>query len=111
MFLLWGVDQGMLKDCFLVTLDDVKKFERAVVSGKPFESESAKRRVARKNDDSAEEPNDGSDAERETASDREPPQVVRYNFWSSTASRSNPNQNNARRSIMAFLQDQSSDNE
>jgi len=75
-------------------LDDVQKFERAIVSGKPFKTESPRRRVAKRDGDSAEDPNNDSDSGSESVSEREPPKV-----------------NNARRSIMAFLQDQSSDDD
>ena len=68
----------------MVTLDDVQQFERAIVSGKPFKTESPKRRVGKGNDDSAEDSNNGSDPESETASDREPPQVVGCIFWSTS---------------------------
>lgn len=74
-------------------LDDVQKFERAIVSGKPFKTERSSRRVV-KSGDNADDANDGSDSGSEDASDHEPPKV-----------------NNARRSIMAFLQDQSSDDD
>jgi len=60
--------------------DDVQKFERAIVSGKPFKTESPRRRVAKKNDDSAEDPNDSSDSGRDSASEREPPKVVSCNL-------------------------------
>ena len=56
--------------------DDVQKFERAIVSGKPFKTESPRRRVAKKNGDTAEDPNDSSDSGSESASEREPPKVV-----------------------------------
>ncbi|KAI9456107.1 hypothetical protein F5148DRAFT_1324351 [Russula earlei] len=72
-------------------LDDVQKFERAIVSGKPFKTESASRRVA-KSGNNADDAYDSSDSGSKITSDHERPQV-----------------NNARRSIMAFLQDQSSD--
>lgn len=60
--------------------DDVQKFERAIVSGKPFKTESPKRRVAKKNGDAAEDPNDSSDSGSESASEREPPKVVSCNL-------------------------------
>ncbi|KAI0281149.1 hypothetical protein BGY98DRAFT_1095093 [Russula aff. rugulosa BPL654] len=76
-------------------LDDVQKFERAIVSGKPFKTESTSRRLAKSSGNNADDDNDisGSGSESEFA-DHEPPKI-----------------NNARRSIMAFLQDQSSDDE
>ncbi|KAH9986655.1 hypothetical protein BJV74DRAFT_885881 [Russula compacta] len=73
-------------------LDDVQKFERAIVSGTPFQTESTRRRVVKGDGTNADDANDGSDPGSESTSDHEPPKV-----------------NNARRSIMAFLQDQSSD--
>ena len=60
--------------------DDVQKFERAIVSGKPFKTESPRRRVARKNGDTAEDPNDSSDSGSESVSEREPPKVVSCNL-------------------------------
>ncbi|KAH9968415.1 hypothetical protein BGW80DRAFT_1338390, partial [Lactifluus volemus] len=73
-------------------LDDVQKFERAIVSGKPFKTESPRKRVPKGDIDEASDANDTSGSSSASESDREPPKV-----------------NNARRSIMAFLQDQSSD--
>jgi hypothetical protein len=61
-------------------LDDVQKFERAIVSGKPFKTESARRRVVKKNDESAEDPNDSSDSGHDSTSEREPPKVVSCNL-------------------------------
>jgi len=75
-------------------LDDVQKFERAIVSGKPFKTERSSRRVAKTSGDNADDADDGSDSGSEDASDHEPPKA-----------------NNARRSIMAFLQDQRSDDD
>jgi len=76
-------------------LDDVQKFERAIVSGKPFKTENTTRRLAKRGDSKADNANDISGPGSESESvDREPPKM-----------------NNARRSIMAFLQDQSSDDE
>ncbi|KAI0246896.1 hypothetical protein BJV78DRAFT_1285976 [Lactifluus subvellereus] len=72
-------------------LDDVQKFERAIVSGKPFKTEGVRRGVPKGDTDDA---NDASDSGSDSTSAREPPKV-----------------NNARRSIMAFLQDQSSDDD
>lgn len=60
--------------------DDVQKFERAIVSGKPFKTESARRRVAKNNDNSAEDPNDSSDSGHDSASERGPPKVVSCNL-------------------------------
>jgi len=76
-------------------LDDVQQFERAIASGKPFKTESTSRRLAKRRGSNADNANDSSDPGSESESvDHEPPKV-----------------NNARRSIMAFLQDQSSDDE
>lgn len=76
-------------------LDDVQNFERAIVSGKPFKTESTSRRLARRKGSNADNANDSSGPGSESESaDHEPPKM-----------------NNARRSIMAFLQDQSSDDE
>jgi len=72
-------------------LDDVQKFEKAIVSGKPFKTESPRRGVPKRNADDA---NDASDPGSDSTSAPEPPKV-----------------NNARRSIMAFLQDQSSEDD
>ncbi len=88
--------------------DDVQRFERAVVSGKPFKSESTNRRLSKTGsnaDNDSSEP--GSESE---FTDHEPPKMVSCD---SNYGPSIPDfrQNNARRSIMAFLQDQSSDNE
>ena len=55
-------------DIYAITcLDDVQKFERAIVSGKPFETES------KRNIDDA---NDASDPGSDSTSAREPPKVV-----------------------------------
>jgi len=75
-------------------LDDVQKFERAIVSGKPFETERSSRRVVKRGGGDADDADDGSDPGSEDAPDHEPAKT-----------------NNARRSIMAFLQDQSSDDD
>jgi hypothetical protein len=61
-------------------LDDVQKFERAIVSGKPFKTESPRRRVAKRDGDSAEDPNNDSDSGSESVSEREPPKVVSCNL-------------------------------
>jgi len=60
-------------------IDDVQKFERAIVSGKPFKTERSSRRVV-KSGDNADDANDGSDPGSEEASDHEPPKAVRCNF-------------------------------
>ena len=60
--------------------DDVQKFEKAIVSGKPFKTESPKRRVVKKDGDTAEDPNDSSDSGSESESEREPPKVVSCNL-------------------------------
>jgi len=75
-------------------LDDVQKFERAIVSGKPFKTESTSRRAAKRSSCNVDDASDGSNSESQSVSDHEPPRT-----------------NNARRSIMAFLQDQSSDDD
>ncbi|KAI0296559.1 hypothetical protein B0F90DRAFT_1811298 [Multifurca ochricompacta] len=73
-------------------LDDVQTFERAVVSGKPLKAEGRGRRMLKKGADTTNDADIGSDSGSESESDRQPPKG-----------------NTARRSIMAFLQDQSSD--
>lgn len=77
---------------FAQELDDVQRFGRAVAAGKPFETEGTSKRVSKRGGDKDKIPDDASDQDSESASDRQQPVV-----------------NNARKSIMAFLQDQSSD--
>ncbi|KAH9074919.1 hypothetical protein EDB83DRAFT_1880588 [Lactarius deliciosus] len=79
---------------FAQELDDVQRFGRAVAAGKPFETEGTSKRVSKRGGDKDEIPDDASDQDSESASDRQQPVV-----------------NNARKSIMAFLQDQSSDDD
>ncbi|KAH9057449.1 hypothetical protein EDB87DRAFT_1099126 [Lactarius vividus] len=81
---------------FAQELDDVQRFGRAVAAGKPFETEGTSKRVSKRGGDQDKIPDDASDQESGSASDRQQPVV---------------NQNNARKSIMAFLQDQSSDDD
>jgi len=84
---------NVVDTCYLS--DDVQKFERAIVSGKPFKTESTSSRIAKRRGSNADKTNDSSSPGSESESaDHEPPKM-----------------NSARRSIMAFLQDQSSDDE
>jgi len=76
-------------------LDDVQNFERAITSGKPFKTEGTSRRLDKRRGSNADNADDSSGPGSESESaDPEPPKI-----------------NNARRSIMAFLKDQSSDDE
>jgi hypothetical protein len=60
--------------------DDVQKFERAIVSGKPFKTENTTRRLAKRGDSKADNANDISGPGSESESvDREPPKMVSYN--------------------------------
>lgn len=59
--------------------DDVQKFEKAIVSGKPFQTESTRRRVVKGNSTNADDANDDSDPGSESTSDHEPPKVVSNN--------------------------------
>jgi hypothetical protein len=80
---------------FAQELDDVQRFGKAIAAGKPFETRGTSKRVSKGAGDEDNKPDDdASGQESESASDRQQPVV-----------------NNARRSIMAFLQDQSSDND
>jgi len=79
---------------FAQELDDVQRFGRAIAAGKPFETQGTSKRVPRSGGDEDEKMDDVSDQESESASELPQPVV-----------------NNARRSIMAFLQDQSSDDD
>ncbi|KAH9024965.1 hypothetical protein EDB84DRAFT_1505661 [Lactarius hengduanensis] len=79
---------------FAQELDDVQSFGRAVAAGKPFQTEGPSKRVSKRGGDKDKIPDDASDQDSESASDRQQPVV-----------------NNARKSIMAFLQDQSSDDD
>ena len=57
--------------------DDVQQFERAIVSGKPFKSESTSRRLAKRRGSNADNANDSSGPGSESESvDHEPPKVV-----------------------------------
>jgi hypothetical protein len=57
--------------------DDVQKFERAIVSGKPFRTDNASRRLAKSNGNNADNANDSSGPGSESeSSDREPPKMV-----------------------------------
>lgn len=58
----------------------MQKFEKAIVSGRPFKTESPKRRMVKRNGDTAEDPNDSSDSGSESESEREPPKVVSCNL-------------------------------
>lgn len=60
--------------------DDVQKFEKAIVSGKPFKTESTSRRLAKSSGNNADDDNDssGSGSESEFA-DHEPPKIVSCN--------------------------------
>ena len=65
----------------LCLLDDVQKFERAIVSGKPFKTENTSRRLAKKSGGDADNANDSSDPGSESASaDHEPPKMVSCNL-------------------------------
>lgn len=75
-------------------LDDVQRFGRAVAAGKPFETKDTDKRVLRRGGGKDQKPDNTSGEESESASDRQQPVV-----------------NNARKSIMTFLQDQSSGDE
>jgi hypothetical protein len=88
--------------------DDVQKFEKAIVSGKPFKTGNTSRRLSKGSGDDAHDANDSSGYGSESA--HEPPKMVSRNLVFALSILI-PSQNNARRSIMAFLQDQSSDNE
>jgi len=79
---------------FAQELDDVQRFGRAIAAGKPFESEGTSRHVPKRGGNKDEKSDDVSDKDSESASDHQQPVV-----------------NNARRSIMAFLQDQSSEDD
>ncbi|KAN0132810.1 hypothetical protein V8E53_009481 [Lactarius tabidus] len=79
---------------FAQELDDVQKFGNAIAAGKPFDSQGTSRRVSKRGGDKDDNPDEASDQESESVSDHQRPVV-----------------NNARRSIMAFLQDQSSDDD
>ncbi|KAI9440823.1 hypothetical protein H4582DRAFT_1498347 [Lactarius indigo] len=79
---------------FAQELDDVQRFGRAVAAGKPFETEATSKHVSKRGGDKDKILDDASDQESGSASDRQQPVV-----------------NNARKSIMAFLQDQSSDDD
>jgi hypothetical protein len=57
--------------------DDVQKFEKAIVSGKPFKTESVRRRVPKTNMDDA---NETSDPGSSSSSDPELPKVVSVNM-------------------------------
>ena len=62
-------------------LDDVQKFERAVVSGKPFKSKNTNRRLEKSDGGNADTTNDSSGSESEDASaDREAPKIVSCNL-------------------------------
>lgn len=80
---------------FAQELDDVQRFGNAIAAGKPFGAQGTSRRVSKRGGNKDGDPDDASDQESESASDHQQPVVV----------------NNARRSIMAFLQDQSSDDD
>jgi hypothetical protein len=61
--------------------DDVQKFERAIVTGKPFKTETTGRRLAkRRGSSNADNANDSSGPGSESESaDREPPKMVSCN--------------------------------
>ncbi|KAI9458425.1 hypothetical protein BJY52DRAFT_1186904 [Lactarius psammicola] len=79
---------------FAQELDDVQRFGRAIAAGKPFETDGTSKRVSKRGGDEDKKSDDASGHESDSASDRQQPIV-----------------NNARKSIMAFLQDQSSDDD
>ena len=57
--------------------DDVQKFERAIVTGKPFKTESTSRRLAKSRGNNADNANDSSGPGSESESaDPEPPKMV-----------------------------------
>jgi hypothetical protein len=58
----------------------VQKFERAIVSGKPFKTESPRKRGSKRDIDDASDANDSSDSSSASESDREPPKVVSISF-------------------------------
>jgi hypothetical protein len=93
--------------------DDVQRFGKAIAAGKPFETRGTSKRVSKGAGDEDNKPDDdASGQESESASDRQQPVVVSdppgpYFHIGLIGS----SKNNARRSIMAFLQDQSSDND
>ena len=60
--------------------DDVQKFERAIVSGKPFKTGGTSGRLAKRRGSNADNANDsaGPGSESEFA-DHEPPKMVSYN--------------------------------
>jgi hypothetical protein len=61
--------------------DDVQKFERAIVSGKPFKTGNTSRRLAKRSGSNADDANDSSDSGSESASvDHEPPKMVSCNL-------------------------------
>ena len=60
--------------------DDVQKFERAIVSGKPFQTESTSSRFAKRRGSNADNANDSSGPGSESDSaDPEPPKIVSCN--------------------------------
>ena len=60
--------------------DDVQNFERAIVSGKPFKTESSSRRLAKRRGSNADNANDSSGPGSESESvDYEPPKMVSCN--------------------------------
>ena len=62
--------------------DDVQKFERAIVSGKPFKTESTGSRFAKRRGSNADNANDSSGPGSESESaDPEPPKIVSCNSF------------------------------
>lgn len=60
--------------------DDVQKFERAIVTGKPFKTENTSRRLAKSSGNNADNANDSSGPGTESESaDHEPPKMVSCN--------------------------------
>jgi hypothetical protein len=60
--------------------DDVQKFERAIVSGQPFKTESTNRRLAKSRGSNVDNTNDSSGPGSESESaDHEPPKMVSCN--------------------------------
>ena len=77
--------------------DDVQQFERAIVSGQPFKTESPNRRLAKSRGSNVDNANDGSGPGSESESaDHEPPKMVSCNSIH-VLSISDLRQNNARR--------------
>lgn len=71
------LSRGLKVDDISRSLDDVQKFERAVVSGKPFKTENTNRRLTKSGGGNVDTTNDSSGSESEEVSaDREAPKTV-----------------------------------